>query len=114
MWLVAALSDTRFAALLGFAGITLTVAGGIIVAFLGREVSHRRRAVNKTVENFESAWNERGRLIDGYSADLAHAHERITEGEAREADCQQQLREMNDRIAVLEAAEEAAKRRRRG
>lgn len=100
-----AVSDVVLAAIFGVVGTVVTVLGTIVVAAIGRGVKDRQATVNRTVDDFESAWSRRGQLLDGLGQDLDAAHRRIDEGERREQLCQ-------DRLAKLEAIVERRKRPR--
>lgn len=88
---VLALSEAATTGVFALAGIVFTVAGGIIVAAIARDTRRQSESAKQTVDEFETAWQQRGKLLDGLEADLDWTSRRLGIVEAREKECRERL-----------------------
>lgn len=107
-----AVSDAVWVALIGAGAGGVAVVGTVVVALLNRDTKQRQTTVNKTVDDFESAWTRRGQLLDGLGDDLDAAHRRIATLEQREDECQAELADSRRRLDELEGIIERRNRPR--
>lgn len=104
MEILADVSSTQiWIGFLTFAGVFVTTAGGVITAILTKESRAQNKKATSVVTDFEAAWEDRGRLIDGYESDLEAMSNRLSRVEEREQNCLEALEFTHQRIAVLEA-----------
>lgn len=101
-----ALSDAAIAGLFALAVAFVGAVATVLVAVLTRE-SRRQRRSDKSAEQsifeYEEAWEDRGKIMDGLRHDMTVLQERMRLVEAREQECLEALQESQHRIAVLEA-----------
>lgn len=98
-----ALSTPVIIALYSFAGVVVTTAGVIGTALIARESKKQNKAATSVVTDFQTAWEDRGALVDGYKEDISHLRHRLKLVEAREQQCLDALQLLTTRFAVLEA-----------
>jgi hypothetical protein len=89
--------------LLTFAGVLVTTAGGVITAILTKESRSQNKKAKEVVNDFETAWESRGKVIDGQQEDIEALNKRLVRVEEREQNCLEALEFTHHRISVLEA-----------
>lgn len=97
-----ALSTAAITGLFALAVGVVSSLGVVITALLTRESRAQGHLAAKAVSDWEVAWEERGRLLDGMRSDFDRCLARVRVVEQREQGCLEALEDAHRRLALLE------------